>query len=99
MVSRSRSRRGAPDAERERINDSLRAISLSFVYQDGVQSLQQYFKQRGSRQYEELVYARLGEFYLEKERYNDAAGTYRAFLDSNPRHEQAPEFLVKTIQV
>ncbi len=86
-------------ADRERIEDTLRAISLSFVYQDGVNTLKQYFKKRGSREYADLVYARLGQYYLDKERYNDAAGTYAAFLDSNPYHEQAPEFQIRTIEV
>lgn len=86
-------------ADSERIEDSLRAISLSFVYQDGTNTLKQYFKKRGGRKYEDLVYARLGQYYLDKERYNDSAGTYAAFLESNPWHKQAPEFQVKTIEV
>lgn len=86
-------------ADSERIEDSLRAISLSFVYQDGIKTLKQYFKNRGNSNYEDLVYSRLGQYYLDKERYNDSAGTYAAFLDHNPWHAQAPEFQVKTIEV
>jgi TolA-binding protein len=83
--------------ERERVEDTLRAVSLSFWYQDGPQSVAGYFQRRGTRPYEDLVYASLGDLYLEKERYSDAAITYRSFVERYPVHRQAPMFQVRVI--
>ncbi|MDH3451777.1 MAG: tetratricopeptide repeat protein, partial [Gammaproteobacteria bacterium] len=64
-----------PRGERERIEDALRAVSLTFSYQDGASSIQGYFAKRDERAYLDLLYERLAEHYLEGERYNDAAAT------------------------
>ena len=85
-------------SDQERVNDTLRAVSLCFVYQDGVDSLTAFFKDRGAKQYESLVYENLAEFYAEKKRHTDTARTYAAFLDRNPWHEQAPAFQSRVIQ-
>jgi TolA-binding protein len=84
-------------AEQERVDDTLRAMSLAFSYEEGPQSVAALFRQQGSRDYEAVVYERLGELYLDKERYTDAAQTFQAFVDANPVHLQAPAFQMRVI--
>jgi len=88
-----------PRADQERLNDTLRAISLSFSYLGDVKAIQQYFSAQGNRPYEPLIYARLAALHLSKERYSDAAETYRLFADAHPQHREAPLFLSRVIDV
>lgn len=84
-------------AERERVDDTLRVVSLSFAYEQGPVSIAEFFSAHGSRHYEDILYDRLGGMYLGKERYNDAAGTFQAFVDQNPLHASAPAFQMRVI--
>jgi TolA-binding protein len=88
--------------DQERIDDTLRAMGLSFIYQDGTQTAERYYASRGARPYEDLVVARLGDLYLEKEQYTDAAGAYDLFVRRNPFHREAPQFdarIVKALEL
>ena len=85
-------------AEHERVNDTLRVTSLSFSYEQGAASVADYFTQKGTRPYEDIIYDRLGMLYLGKERYNDAAQTFQAFVEQNPFHAQAPAFQMRVIE-
>ena len=71
-----------------------RRMSITFVAADGVQSLQAALNRHGLRPYEPQLYRSLGDLYLEKERYQDAAETYRAFAKRQPMHREAPMLLV-----
>jgi TolA-binding protein len=84
-------------AEQERIDDTLRAMSLGFSYEDGHNSITTLFERHGDRPYEDVVYARLGQLYLEKERYTDAAQTFQSFVDHNESSDQAPAFQMRVI--
>ncbi|MGI9301614.1 MAG: tetratricopeptide repeat protein [Gammaproteobacteria bacterium] len=85
-------------ADRELINDSLRAISLSFTYEEGAQGVAPYFERFGSRYYEDMIYANLGELYMRKQRYTDAANTWLAFVEQHPNDAQAPLAEMKVIE-
>jgi len=85
-------------ADQELINDTLRAVSLSFSYEAGPSSVAEYFTHQGPRDYEDIIYDRLGLLYLEKERFNDAAQTFQMFVDNNPEHQQAPAFQMRVIK-
>ncbi len=85
--------------ERERIDDALRAVSLTFTYQDGAKSIQEYFAKRQERAYLDLLYERLAEHYLDDERYNDAAATLENYSQEYAMSDKAPLFLVRTIDV
>ncbi len=86
-------------AERERLDDTLRAISLSFSYLGDSGQVERYFAKRGGRSYEPLIYARLAGLHLAKERFTDAAETYRRFATSHPQHREAPLFHSRVIDV
>lgn len=87
------------EAERKRMDDTFRVISLSFSNLGGAGSATEYFSRHGKRKYEDSVYGSLAEFYFEKRRYGDAAATYTAFIDSNPFHRESPQFQMRVIEV
>jgi tetratricopeptide (TPR) repeat protein len=88
----------APDdlarGEREIADDSMRAMSVMFAADEGVESLQRALNRHGPAAYEPHLYRSLGDLYLEKERFQDAAETYRAFAKRQPMHVEAPLLLV-----
>jgi len=86
-------------ADRERVDDTLRAVSLSFSYLGGKDEISQYFDEHGHRHYEPLIYANLATLYLGKERFTDAAETYRMFASVHPNHREAPLFQSRVIDV
>ena len=77
-------------ADRELSDDTLRVMSIAFSYLDGPQSLDQLLGGRGKTPYAWLLYSRLGDLYVTKQRYQDAATTYRAFVARDPVDEHAP---------
>lgn len=84
--------------ERETIEDTLRAISLSFAYLEGPDSVTEYFRARGHRKDEDVLYRALGEEYLKKERFSDAAASFQAFVAAYPNSERSPLFQLRAIQ-
>ncbi len=50
------------------------------------------------RPYSYLLYARLGDLYMEKERYTDAADSYRAFVSQDRNNEKAPLLEMQAIE-
>jgi len=90
---------GLARADQERLDDTLRAVSLSFSYLGDTKAIQNYFSRQGSKPYEPLLYARLAGLHLSKERYSDAADTYRLFASAHPQHREAPLFQSRVIDV
>lgn len=84
-------------ARGERLDDTLRATALSFSALDGPASVRRYFDGHGNRPFEDLIYERLGEHYLDQERWTDAAGTFQAFTRAHPLHVRAPVFKARVI--
>jgi TolA-binding protein len=91
--------KGGSEIERKRVDDTFRVISLSFAYTSGPAGVVEHFDRHGKRPYELSVYANLGEHYLEKRRYADAASAYRAFVKRNPFHKIAPDFDMRVIDI
>ncbi len=84
---------------RELVDDSLRAVCIGFAYMDGPDSLSRFLAGRGDKTpYERLIYVRLGELYLEQERYQDAAASYRAYVESRPGDDFAPEMQILVVE-
>ncbi len=79
-----------PRAEREVVADTFRALSIQFAAQDAGASLDAAVSSHGKAPYAWLLYAALGDMLVEKERYTDAADTYRAFVQREPAHRRAP---------
>jgi len=80
-----------------RVADTFRVISLSFSNLGGPETTQEYFSKYGNRSYEDRVYSNLGEHYLTKLRYDDAAKTYKAFVALYPFHRAAPRFSMRVV--
>jgi len=84
--------------DQELVDDTLRAISLSFAYLGGPEELSKFYAESGRQPYEILVYERLGEQYLEKRRWSDAANTYSQFAETHKFSPKAPHFQIKAIE-
>jgi len=78
-------------ADRELVEDTLRVMSITFSYNDGVSSLERYVQQHGARPYNWLLYARLGDLYVDQQRYQDGANVYRAYVARDPYSDHAPD--------
>jgi len=85
-------------AEQELVEDTFRVLSLSFSYMEGAESIDSFLNGRGSPEYGYVIYMNLGDLYLEKERYVDAAETYEAFVGQDPYHAKAPLLQVEVIE-
>jgi tetratricopeptide (TPR) repeat protein len=85
--------------EERRVADTFRVISLSFSNLGGPEVLAEYFATYGNRGYEDRIYSNLGEFYLSKLRYNDAASVYESFVELYPFHEVSPHFSMRVTEV
>ncbi len=84
--------------DRELVEDTLRVMSIVFSYNDGVGSLESYVKGHGERPYTWLLYARLGDLYVDKQRFQDAATVYRAFVARDPYSDHAPDLDMAAIE-
>ena len=83
--------------ERELSDDALRAIAITFSDLDGPESLDAALKQRGDPLYAHRLYEALGNLYIEKERYQDAALAFEAFAKRRPDDRFAPSLQMRTI--
>lgn len=86
-----------PRADRELVDDALRAMSVMLADLEGVESLSGLVDSLGSPAYAPLLFAALGDLYVEKERYQDAAATYRAFVARDPHNELSPLLSTRAI--
>ena len=105
--ARSRARHGAGKTvkleslkrgDRELVDDTLRVMSITFSYNDGAASLEQYMKEHGERPYAWLLYQRLGDLYVDNQRFQDAAGVYRAYVARDPYSDHAPDLDMAAIE-
>jgi tetratricopeptide (TPR) repeat protein len=85
-------------ADRELVEDTLRVMSITFSYGEGSQSLDQYVAKAGQKPYSYLLYSRLGDLYVDKQRFQDAATTYRAYVQRDPYSDHAPNLAMQAIE-
>ncbi len=85
--------------EKKRIDDTYRVISLSFSYLGGAEAIVDFFDKHGHRFYEASIYSHLGEHYLSKRRYSDAAQSYQAYIERNPVSRESPYFNIRIIEI
>jgi TolA-binding protein len=84
--------------ERELTDDSMRAMAITFSDLDGPETLDAMLKARGDPLYAHLLYESLGDLYIEKERYQDAALAFEAFAKRRPDDRYAPSLQMRTIE-
>jgi tetratricopeptide (TPR) repeat protein len=87
------------EVEEHRITDTFRVISLSFSNIGGSDVIDEYFVEKGHRNYADKIYANLGEFYFATLRYDDAASVYRSFVERNPYHKRSPYFSMRVVDI
>jgi tetratricopeptide (TPR) repeat protein len=86
-------------ADRELADDTLRVMCITFSYLDGVKSLDGFLHGRGRLPaYAWLYYSRLGDLFVEKQRFQDAATAYRAFVARDPVDQHAPRLSMQAIK-
>ena len=85
-------------ADRELVEDTLRVMSITFSYAEGSQLLDQYMAKHGERPYSYLLYSRLGDLYVDKQRFQDGALTYRAYVQRDPNTDHAPNLAMQAIE-
>jgi cellulose synthase operon protein C len=88
---------------RELVEDTFRVMSITFSYMDGPKTIDDFVKRRTPpgqlpRAYSYLLYARLGDLYIEKERFTDAADSYRDFVSRDRNNEKAPLLEMQAIE-
>jgi cellulose synthase operon protein C len=86
------------EEDERRVADTYRVISLSFSNIGGPEAVRDYYSKYGNRGYEDRVYSNLGEHYMEKLRYDDAAKTYKTFVALYPFHRAAPRFSMRVVE-
>ncbi|MDP3857416.1 MAG: tetratricopeptide repeat protein [Stagnimonas sp.] len=79
--------------------DSLRVTSLTFAVMGGGPAMNQYFSSNPEPRFYPLLYTALGEMFLDKLRFTDAAGAFAAFNERHPNHPTAPQFQTRVIEV
>ena len=85
--------------ERELSEDTLRVMAITFSDLDGPDTLDGLLKQRGSDPvYAHLLYEGLGNLYITKERFQDAALAFEAWAKRRPDDRYAPSLQMRTIE-
>lgn len=79
--------------------DSLRVTSLTFALMGGGPAMNQYFAGHPEPRFFPLLYTALGEMFLDRLRYTDAAGAFAAFNQRHAEHPAAPQFQTRVIEV
>lgn len=87
------------EGEERRVADTFRVISLSFSNLGDPDIVRDYFSANGNRTFEDRIYRNLAEFHFDKRRFNDAAETYRAFVDLYPFHKGSPHFGMRVSEI
>lgn len=85
-------------ADQELLEDVVRVVALSFSYQDEKYYISSYFDTTGKRDYEPLLYLRLGELYLGKNRIIDGSDMFLAYTKEYPFSPHTPYFHQRAIE-
>jgi TolA-binding protein len=85
-------------ADQELVEDTFRVLSIGFSYMDGANSIDEYLAKRGRPEFSYVIYRNLGDLYLQKERYVDAAEAYEASVEQDPNHSKSPMLQVEVIE-
>lgn len=72
------------------VKDTIHSISLALSKNGGASAIES-TDNLANKPYVWMIYDDLGEYYLEKERYEDSAATFRQFVTTRPNSAYAPE--------
>ena len=86
-------------SEKELVNDTFRVVSLTYSFENGVDTIRQFSKLYGHRQYEHRIYRELGNLYVKQERFEDASNVFASYAEVYPNSREAPLFLVEVIKI
>lgn len=86
-----------PPADVEFVNDAFRGLSITVSYLDGPRTLRSVFDEHPDRNYKAVAFEKLGDFYLNENRYSDAAQSYTVFANEFNTHPRAPILMDKAI--
>jgi tetratricopeptide (TPR) repeat protein len=87
-----------PRASKELADDTLRVMAVTFSYdEDSIGAIDKFLVSHGNPAYAPVLYSRLGDLYVEKERFQDAAAVYRAFATREPNSEFSPGLSMQAI--
>lgn len=86
-------------AGRELVDDSFRAMAIGFAVLDGAASVDAWLDGRtsGDPEWAWLSYERLGDLYVEQQRWTDAAAAYSAWATRAPLDARAPLLQARAI--
>jgi tetratricopeptide (TPR) repeat protein len=88
-----------PRANRELADDTLRVMAVTFSYDDdSVGAIERFLSAHNNPAYAPIIYSRLGDLYVEKERFQDAASVYRAYATREPNSEFSPGLSQQAIE-
>jgi len=85
-------------ADLELLEDVIRVVSLAFSYEDDKYYISRYFNENGKRDYEPLLYRKLGELYLDKKRIVDGSDLFLAYTKEYPYSPHTPYFHQRAIE-
>ena len=85
-------------ADQQLARDTLHSMSLALVHNGGAEHIDN-VGNLANKNYVWLVYEELGNHYLEKERFEDSAQTYRHFVVRYNKSDKAPGLHSKLIDV
>src|ERR1700678_574876 len=85
-------------ANRELVEDTFRVMSITFSYLDVPKTIQEFVRRHKPLPYSYLLYARLGDLYVEMYRSTDPADSYRAFVSQDRNNEKAPLLEMQAIE-
>lgn len=85
-------------ADRELVEDTMRVLGIQFTADDPAGALSAALAQHGSPAYSWRLHASLGDLLVEKERYTDAADTYRAYAAQHPGDSHSPVLQGRAIE-
>ena len=86
-------------ASRELLDDALRAIAMAVTYLDGVTTIAAQMDKWHKPVWQHLVYQRLADEFLAKERYLDSVSALDAFVVENPLAPRSPAVAQQTVEI
>ena len=84
--------------QRELVEDTLRVCAITFSFDEDAKGVDAFIDRHGNKPYSHLLYGTLGDLYVSKQRWTDAADAYRAFVKREPNHDVAPLLEMQAIE-